>query len=59
MRFISKIEEVLHNTVQDLLDWEHEEHHVLPLSPEAIAELEAQGLLVDLETGAVSADPDA
>lgn len=54
MKFISKAEERYHNTVRDLLDWELEERRVLPIAAEAIAELEALGLIVDLVTGEVS-----
>lgn len=46
-------------TIDDLETWEEENDKRLPMSAEAIAHLEACGLLVDLETGAVTRDPDA
>ena len=49
------------DAVEDLLSWEEESDALLPdgMTAEDIAELEQQGLIVDLETGEVFADPDA
>ncbi len=45
--------------IEDLLDWEEEEHDLLPMTPEQIAALEAAGYIVDLTNGEVFRDPDA
>lgn len=41
--------------IDDLLDWEEEEHKLLPKgwTPEQIAEVEARGQVVNLETGEI------
>ena len=48
-------------TIRDLENWEEETDALLPngMSAAEIAHLESVGYLVDLETGAVSRDPDA
>jgi hypothetical protein len=43
----------------ELGNWAQENDQRLPMSADEIAVLESQGYLVDLETGAVSRDPDA
>lgn len=37
--------------VEELLTWQQETGQPLPYSPEEIADMEAQGIVVDLETG--------
>ncbi len=49
----------MEQTIEDLLDWEEEEHQLLPMSETEIAELEKAGYIVDLESGEVFPDPDA
>lgn len=41
---------------EDLLDWEEEEHALLPngMTEQEIADLEAEGFIVNLVTGAVT-----
>lgn len=45
--------------IEDLLNWEEEEHDILPMTPEQIVALEAAGYIVDLRNGEVFRDPDA
>ena len=45
--------------VNDLLTWSAEEGQRLPMNEAVIANLEQQGLIVDLVTGEVTTDPDA
>lgn len=49
------------DTINDLENWEEENDALLPngMSAAEIANLEAAGFIVDLETGKVSRDPDA
>ena len=54
------IEQTWVNAVEDLLTWEEENDALLPngFTAEQIADLEEDGLIVDLVTGVVSRDPD-
>ena len=45
--------------IEDLLNWEEEEHDILPMTPEQIAALEAAGYIVVLTAGEIFRDPDA
>ncbi len=53
------MEGIMKPTIEDLLDWEEEEHQLLPFSEEEIAQLEEAGYIVDLVNGDVFRDPDA
>lgn len=47
--------------VEDLLTWEEENDALLPnnMTPEEIAELEARGYVVNLETGEITPEEEA
>ena len=47
--------------IQDLRTWEEEEQRFLPkgITPEAVATFEAQGYVVDLETGELIPEDEA
>ncbi len=47
--------------VEDLLTWEEEQDQLLPngMTPEQIAELEADGYIVNLETGEIIPESEA
>ncbi len=58
---ISQFVETDHSQViNDLENWEEEEHQLLPngMSAQTIADLEADGFIVDLVTGELFANPD-